>query len=138
MRRRLMPSGTEGGRKHPTRTPWRAHSACAATACGAGEGIALRKLDRRNDHEVELVFIIGKTARGVRKDEALDYVAGYAIGLDITIRGPEERSLRKSADSYAILDTSGGDYFPAFRPEPCGQRPDAPAIQHQQPDSRRA
>jgi len=70
---------------------------------GAGEGIALRKLDRRNDHEVELVFIIGKTARGVSRDEALDYVAGYAIGLDITIRGSEERSLRKSADSYAIL-----------------------------------
>jgi 2-keto-4-pentenoate hydratase/2-oxohepta-3-ene-1,7-dioic acid hydratase in catechol pathway len=70
---------------------------------GAGEGVALRKLDRRNDHEVELVFVIGKTARSVSKAEALAYVAGYAIGLDITIRGPEERSLRKSADSYAIL-----------------------------------
>jgi len=70
---------------------------------GAGEGIALRKLDRRNDHEIELVFIIGKTARNVSMDQALDYVAGYAIGLDITIRGPEERSLRKSADTYAIL-----------------------------------
>jgi 2,4-didehydro-3-deoxy-L-rhamnonate hydrolase len=70
---------------------------------GAGEGIALRKLDRRNDHEIELVFIIGKTARNVPRDQALDYVAGYAIGLDITIRGPEERSLRKSADTYAIL-----------------------------------
>ena len=44
-----------------------------------------------------------KTARNVAKDRALDYVAGYAIGLDITIRGPEERSLRKSADTYAIL-----------------------------------
>ena len=70
---------------------------------GAGEGIALRKLDRRNDHEIELAFVIGKTARHVTKDRALDYVAGYAIGLDITIRGPEERSLRKSADTYAIL-----------------------------------
>ena len=70
---------------------------------GPGEGIALRKLDRRNDHEIELAFVIGKTARNVTKDRALDYVAGYAIGLDITIRGPEERSLRKSADTYAIL-----------------------------------
>ena len=32
---------------------------------GAGEGIALRKLDRRNDHEIELAFVIGKTARNV-------------------------------------------------------------------------
>src|SRR5947208_5731567 len=70
---------------------------------GAGEGVALRKLERRNDHEVELAFVIGSTARSVSKRDALDYVAGYAIGLDITIRGGEERSLRKSADSYAIL-----------------------------------
>src|SRR5207248_9267981 len=42
-------------------------------------------------------------ATDVSRGEALKYVAGYAIGLDITIRGPEERSLRKSADSYALL-----------------------------------
>jgi 2-keto-4-pentenoate hydratase/2-oxohepta-3-ene-1,7-dioic acid hydratase in catechol pathway len=70
---------------------------------GAGEGVALRKLDRRNDHEIELAFVIGRTARSVSKADALDYVAGYSIGLDITIRGSEERSLRKSADTYAIL-----------------------------------
>ena len=70
---------------------------------GAGEGIALRKLDRRNDHEVELAFVIGKTAHRVSRGDALAYVAGYCIGLDITIRGPEERSFRKSADSYAVL-----------------------------------
>jgi 2,4-didehydro-3-deoxy-L-rhamnonate hydrolase len=70
---------------------------------GAGEGIALRKLERRNDHEIELAFVIGRTAQAVSKRDALDYVAGYAIGLDITIRGGEERSLRKSADSYAVL-----------------------------------
>jgi 2-keto-4-pentenoate hydratase/2-oxohepta-3-ene-1,7-dioic acid hydratase in catechol pathway len=70
---------------------------------GAGEGIALRKLDRRNDHEVELAFVIGRTAHRVARADALACVAGYCIGLDITIRGPEERSLRKSADSYAVL-----------------------------------
>ena len=66
---------------------------------GAGEGIALRKLERRTDHEVELAFVIGKRASHVLRGDALTYVAGYAIGLDITIRGPEERSLRKSPDS---------------------------------------
>ena len=30
-------------------------------------------------------------------------MAGYCIGLDITVRGPEERSLRKSIDSYTVL-----------------------------------
>jgi 2-keto-4-pentenoate hydratase/2-oxohepta-3-ene-1,7-dioic acid hydratase in catechol pathway len=70
---------------------------------GAGEGVALRKLERRNDYEIELAFVIGRTAQSVGRRDALDYVAGYAIGLDITIRGGEERSLRKSADSYAVL-----------------------------------
>ena len=70
---------------------------------GPGEGIVLRKLDRRNDHEVELAFVIGKPASNVSRRSALDYVAGYSIGLDITIRGPEERSLRKSSDSYTVL-----------------------------------
>ena len=70
---------------------------------GPGQGIALRKIDRRNDHEVELAVIIGKQANNVSARDGYDYVAGYAIGLDITIRGPEERSLRKSPDSYAVL-----------------------------------
>jgi 2-keto-4-pentenoate hydratase/2-oxohepta-3-ene-1,7-dioic acid hydratase in catechol pathway len=70
---------------------------------GPGEGVALRKLDRRTDHEVELAFVIGTRASHVRREEALRYVAGYSIGLDITIRGPEERSLRKSPDSYSVL-----------------------------------
>src|SRR5919201_3882132 len=70
---------------------------------GPGEGIALRKIDRRNDHEVELAVVIGKRANNVPAADGYDYVAGYANGLHITIRGPEERSLRKSPDSYAVL-----------------------------------
>ena len=70
---------------------------------GPGAGIALRKLDRRNDHEVELAVVIGKQGNNIARCDAFDHVAGYAIGLDITIRGPEERSLRKSPDSYAVL-----------------------------------
>jgi 2-keto-4-pentenoate hydratase/2-oxohepta-3-ene-1,7-dioic acid hydratase in catechol pathway len=70
---------------------------------GPGEGIALRKIDRRNDHEVELAVVIGKSGTNIPAADANRYVAGYAIGLDITIRGPEERSLRKSPDSYAVL-----------------------------------
>jgi 2-keto-4-pentenoate hydratase/2-oxohepta-3-ene-1,7-dioic acid hydratase in catechol pathway len=70
---------------------------------GPGEGVKLVHTDRRNDHEVELAVVIGKEAKGVSRADALGHVAGYAIGLDITIRGPEERSLRKSPDSYAVL-----------------------------------
>lgn len=70
---------------------------------GAGEGVKLVHTDRRNDHEVELAAVIGKTAKNVNAAEALGYLAGYCIGLDMTIRGPEERSFRKSPDSYCVL-----------------------------------
>ncbi|HEX2565865.1 MAG TPA: fumarylacetoacetate hydrolase family protein [Burkholderiales bacterium] len=74
-----------------------------SSLAGAGEGVRLVKTDRRNDHEVELAVVIGKEGRNIPKARALDYVAGYCIGLDITIRGPEERSLRKSVDTYSVL-----------------------------------
>lgn len=74
-----------------------------SSLAGAGEGIAACKLDRRTDHEVELVVVIGRTARQVSCAEALRYVAGYCIGLDVSIRGSEDRSFRKSPDSYSVL-----------------------------------
>jgi 2-keto-4-pentenoate hydratase/2-oxohepta-3-ene-1,7-dioic acid hydratase in catechol pathway len=74
-----------------------------SSIAGAGEGIVICKPDRRTDHEVELACVIGRTARRVSRGEALSHVAGYAIGLDITIRGSEDRSLRKSPDSYSVL-----------------------------------
>jgi 2-keto-4-pentenoate hydratase/2-oxohepta-3-ene-1,7-dioic acid hydratase in catechol pathway len=70
---------------------------------GPSQGVKLIHTDRRNDHEVELAIVIGKTAKNVSAAEALNYVAGFCIGLDMTIRGPEERSFRKSPDSYCVL-----------------------------------
>jgi 2-keto-4-pentenoate hydratase/2-oxohepta-3-ene-1,7-dioic acid hydratase in catechol pathway len=70
---------------------------------GAGEGVRLVHTDRRNDHEVELAVVIGQPGRNIPRERALAHVAGYCIGLDMTIRGPEERSLRKSPDSYCVL-----------------------------------
>jgi 2-keto-4-pentenoate hydratase/2-oxohepta-3-ene-1,7-dioic acid hydratase in catechol pathway len=70
---------------------------------GASEGVAIRFPDRRNDHEVELCVIIGKQGSHVTQADALDYVAGYTLGLDMTVRGREDRSFRKSCDGYAPL-----------------------------------
>jgi 2-keto-4-pentenoate hydratase/2-oxohepta-3-ene-1,7-dioic acid hydratase in catechol pathway len=70
---------------------------------GPSEGVAVRFPDRRTDHEAELGLVIGKTTSGVSYDDALDVVAGYAIALDMVVRGPEDRSFRKSVDTYAVL-----------------------------------
>ena len=70
---------------------------------GPSEGVALHFPDRRNDHEIELAMVIGREAKNVSYDNALDYVAGYSIGLDMTVRGPEDRSMRKGIDGYSVL-----------------------------------
>jgi 2-keto-4-pentenoate hydratase/2-oxohepta-3-ene-1,7-dioic acid hydratase in catechol pathway len=70
---------------------------------GPAEGVAVRFPERRTDHEAELGLVIGKRAANVPEAKALDYVAGYAIALDMVVRGPEDRSFRKSIDTYAVL-----------------------------------
>jgi 2-keto-4-pentenoate hydratase/2-oxohepta-3-ene-1,7-dioic acid hydratase in catechol pathway len=70
---------------------------------GAGQGIALRMRERQIDYEVELGVVIGKQASNVRREDALNYVGGYAVALDITPHGKEERSLRKSCETYTVL-----------------------------------
>jgi 2-keto-4-pentenoate hydratase/2-oxohepta-3-ene-1,7-dioic acid hydratase in catechol pathway len=70
---------------------------------GPSEGIPMRFPDRRNDHEAEIVVVIGKQGSDIPKEKAWDYIAGYALGLDMTARGQEDRSFRKSIDGYTVL-----------------------------------
>jgi len=73
---------------------------------GPSEGIALRMLERQIDHEVELGVVIGRKGANIRREDALKHVAGYAVALDITPHGKEERSLRKSCETYTVLGPS--------------------------------
>ena len=70
---------------------------------GPGDKVRIVHPERRTDHEVELAVVIGREGCFISAARAADHIAGYAIGLDITIRGPEERSLRKSLDTYTVL-----------------------------------
>jgi 2-keto-4-pentenoate hydratase/2-oxohepta-3-ene-1,7-dioic acid hydratase in catechol pathway len=70
---------------------------------GPDEGVAVRFPDRRTDHEAELGVIIGREGANIAREDALDFVAGYAIAMDMVVRGPEDRSFRKSVDTYAVL-----------------------------------
>ncbi|HZV74215.1 MAG TPA: fumarylacetoacetate hydrolase family protein [Conexibacter sp.] len=70
---------------------------------GPSAGVRLAQTGRRTDHEVELAVVIGRQAADVAPQDALGLVAGYCIGLDMTVRGPEGRSFRKSPDSYTVL-----------------------------------
>jgi 2-keto-4-pentenoate hydratase/2-oxohepta-3-ene-1,7-dioic acid hydratase in catechol pathway len=68
-----------------------------------GGTIQLPYHDRRFDQEGELAVIIGRTARSVSEQDALSYVFGYTGLLDITMRGGEDRSVRKSFDTFTPM-----------------------------------
>jgi 2-keto-4-pentenoate hydratase/2-oxohepta-3-ene-1,7-dioic acid hydratase in catechol pathway len=59
--------------------------------------------ERRVDHEAELAVVIGRRAHRVAAADALDHVFGYVPLLDITVRGPEDRSYRKSFDTFTPI-----------------------------------
>ncbi|MCL2586277.1 MAG: fumarylacetoacetate hydrolase family protein, partial [Streptosporangiales bacterium] len=71
-----------------------------SSLAGSGERIVLPYSDRRFDQEGELAAIVGRTARFVAPADALDYVFGYTGLLDITMRGGEDRSIRKSFETF--------------------------------------
>ena len=72
----------------------------SSSVIGPSESIELPYRDMRTDHEGELAVVIGRTARKVRAADALDHVFGYAPLLDITVRSGEDRSTRKSFDTF--------------------------------------
>jgi 2-keto-4-pentenoate hydratase/2-oxohepta-3-ene-1,7-dioic acid hydratase in catechol pathway len=68
-----------------------------------GGTVQLPYSDRRFDQEGELALIIGRRAREVSEQDALEYVFGYTGLLDITMRGGEDRSTRKSFDTFTPM-----------------------------------
>jgi 2-keto-4-pentenoate hydratase/2-oxohepta-3-ene-1,7-dioic acid hydratase in catechol pathway len=70
---------------------------------GCSHEIVIPFPERRTDPEVELAVVIGREARRVPREQALEYVFGYCIGLDMTVRGPEFPGFRKSPDTFSVL-----------------------------------
>lgn len=70
---------------------------------GCSQAVEITMPERLTHHEIELAAVIGKKVSRVTQAQALDCIAGYSIALDMTVRGPEDRSLRKSLDTYSVL-----------------------------------
>lgn len=76
----------------------------ASANCGPGEGVELRWPDRATVYEPELAVIIGKQCSNVAEADALNYVAGYACALDMTLKPErEDWAFCKSFDSYGVI-----------------------------------
>lgn len=73
----------------------------ASSLSGAGEPIELPEVPGREvHHEAELAIVIGKTCRGIEREDWQQYVFGYACLLDMVVRGKEERVFRKAFDTF--------------------------------------
>ncbi|MBW8825998.1 MAG: fumarylacetoacetate hydrolase family protein [Acidobacteria bacterium] len=71
---------------------------------GPNDPIVIPDIDGREvHHECELAIVIGKGGRHVARADALAHIFGYACLVDMTVRGQEERVMRKSFDTFCPL-----------------------------------
>ncbi len=63
----------------------------AVCVTNPGDGIEYPKVSKQLDYESEMAFVIGKRGRHVPKEKALDYVAGYTIVNDVSVRDYQRR-----------------------------------------------
>jgi 2-keto-4-pentenoate hydratase/2-oxohepta-3-ene-1,7-dioic acid hydratase in catechol pathway len=57
--------------------------------------VVLPGFSRKLHHEVEMVVVVGKGGRNIPLEEAYDFVEGYAVGLDMTLRDVQDEAKRK-------------------------------------------
>ncbi|MDD9266733.1 fumarylacetoacetate hydrolase family protein [Paenibacillus sp. GCM10023248] len=77
------------------------------TLTGHGHDIALPRVTKEVDYEAELVIVIGKQAKYISKEDALDHVYGYCCVNDLSARDLQMRTaqwlLGKSCDDFSPL-----------------------------------
>ncbi|EEK78370.1 FAA hydrolase family protein [Bacillus cereus] len=66
----------------------------ANTVVGPQDDIPFYPISEQLDYEAEFAFVIGKRARNVSEEDALQYVAGYTIVNDITYRDIQRRTIQ--------------------------------------------
>ena len=74
---------------------------------GPGDTIVRPSLSEQTEYEGELVVVIGRIAKNVRAEDALDYVFGYTVGNDVTARDLQRKdgqwSRAKGFDTFCPL-----------------------------------
>ncbi|WP_118838791.1 fumarylacetoacetate hydrolase family protein [Salinibacter ruber] len=83
----------------------------ASALVRSGGAVRLPPQSQDVHHEVELVAVVGTVGKNIPRSAALDHVAGYAVGLDMTARdlqaeAKERRhpwSVAKGFDTFAPL-----------------------------------
>lgn len=88
----------------------------SSSIIGDGEAIILPAQSKEVHHEVELVIAIGKKGKNIPGKNALEYIAGYGLGIDVTARDIQQQakenghpwSVAKGFDTFAPVSS----FFP--------------------------
>ncbi len=81
----------------------------SSSIIGPGQPVVLPQVARHTDFECELCAVIGRTARRVPEEKALDCVFGYLMCWDFSLRDPwargrnNTRNIRKGFDTFTGL-----------------------------------
>lgn len=80
----------------------------ASSIIGPSANIVAPSVSSQVDYEVELVVVIGKRGRNISEEDALNYVAGYMVGHDVSAR---DYQLEKPGGQWTM-----GKTFDTFAP----------------------
>lgn len=58
----------------------------ASSVIGEGEAIVIPPYSHDCHHEAELALLIGRKGKDIPVEQAMEYIAGYGVGIDLTLR----------------------------------------------------
>lgn len=67
----------------------------SSSVIGAGEEVVIPSYANNCHHEAELALLVGKTGKNIRARDALSYLAGYGVAIDLTLRDVQDELKKK-------------------------------------------
>jgi 5-carboxymethyl-2-hydroxymuconate isomerase len=58
----------------------------ASSVIGEGEAVVIPPYSHDCHHEAELALLIGRKGKDIPVDQAMEHIAGYGVGIDLTLR----------------------------------------------------
>jgi len=67
----------------------------ASSVIGEGETIVIPPYSHECHHEAELALLIGRKGKDIPVGQAMEYIAGYGVGIDLTLRDVQDEQKKK-------------------------------------------
>ena len=67
----------------------------ASSVIGDGEAIVIPPYSHDCHHEAELALLIGRKGKDIPVDQAMEAIAGYGVGIDLTLRDVQSELKKK-------------------------------------------